>query len=121
LESNQFSTWHGMDRAEIDWHPTIDEDRCVGCGLCVVTCGEKRNVFGYDHEKRKAVVMFPNNCMVGCINCMVGCINCMVGCLWNAISFPDTETVKSLTRDLPEEALAKELVQKLERNPELVV
>jgi Fe-S-cluster-containing dehydrogenase component len=114
LESNQFSTWHGMDRAEIDWHPTIDEDRCVGCGLCVVTCGEKRNVFGYDEEKRRAVVMFPNNCMVGCINCMVGC-------LWNAISFPDTETVKSMTRDLPEEALAKELAQKLKRNPELAV
>ncbi|MBI2937589.1 MAG: 4Fe-4S binding protein [Thaumarchaeota archaeon] len=106
--------WHGMDRSEINWHPVIDENKCTGCGLCVVTCGEKRNVFGYDKQRRKAVVMFPDNCMVGCINCMVGC-------LWNAISFPDEQTIKNMARSLPKEALAKELAQKIEKNPELVM
>ncbi len=66
-----FAIWHGMERKNIDWHPTVDESKCTGCGLCVVTCGEKRNVFGYDLERSKSVVMFPENCMVGCNNCGV--------------------------------------------------
>ena len=80
--SNPFSMWHGIERSEIDWHPTIDEKKCTVSGLCVVTCGEKRNVFGYGRAARRGAVMFPDNCMVGCINCIVGC-------LWNVISFPE--------------------------------
>lgn len=44
-------------------------DKCNSCDLCVVTCGEKRNMFGFDKQRRKVVVMFLSNCMVGCINC----------------------------------------------------
>lgn len=112
-DKNPFSTWHGIKRSEIDWHPTVDEKKCTGCGLCVVTCGEKRNVFGFDRESRKAVVMSPKNCMVGCINCMVGC-------LWNAISFPNEQPVKDMTRSLTKETLEKELHEKISMNPELV-
>ena len=39
--SNPFSIWHGIERSEIDRHLTIDEKKCTGSGLCVVTCGEK--------------------------------------------------------------------------------
>lgn len=112
--TNPFSKWHGLDRGRIEWHPTIDEKRCTGCGLCVVTCGEKRNVFGYDRERRKAVVLTPNNCMVGCVNCMVGC-------LWNAISFPEPESVRALAKSLAPTALDRELEQKLSENPGLGV
>jgi len=88
--NNEFSKWHGMKRKDIIWYPKIDENKCTGCGLCVVTCSEKRNVFGYDPEKRKAVVLFPNNCMVGCNNCQIACI-------WNAISFLDFSMVKNMS------------------------
>lgn len=82
--------------------------------MCVVTCGEKRNVWGYDRSHRKAVVLAPENCMVGCINCMVGC-------LWGAITFPDEKTVKELVHSLPPSRIAEELRSKLENNPSLVV
>jgi NAD-dependent dihydropyrimidine dehydrogenase PreA subunit len=110
---NPFSIWHGIKRSEIGWNPTIDEKKCTGCGLCIVTCSEKRNVFGFDKERRKAVVMLPENCMVGCINCMVGC-------LWNAISFPNEQPVKDMVRSLTKEMLEKELNDKISMNPELV-
>jgi len=89
----EFSNWHGMERKDILWYPTIDDNKCNGCGLCVVTCSEKRNVFGYDPDKKKAVVLFPNNCMVGCNNCQVAC-------MWNAISFPDFSQVKNMSKDV---------------------
>lgn len=110
-----FSNWHGINRKAINWHPTIDENKCVGCGLCVVTCSEKRNVFGYDEEKMKAVVLNPDNCMVGCNNCQVAC-------LWDAISFPDTSQVKSLAKSLVDEGQAKkELQARLLKNPSLSI
>ena len=110
---NPFATWHGMDRKSINWHPTIDENRCTGCGLCVVTCGEKRNVFGYDSDKGKAVVMFPDNCMVGCNNCQVAC-------LFNAITFPDKSYLKSVLESIPRERMQKELQKKINDNPSLL-
>ncbi|BBE42202.1 Ferredoxin [Conexivisphaera calida] len=91
----------------MDWHPTIDESRCVGCGLCVVICSEKRNVFGFDLKNRKAVVISPNNCMVGCDNCRVAC-------LWNAISFPDPSQIRELVKSLVSDgAIREELEEKL--------
>ncbi|MGQ9675481.1 MAG: 4Fe-4S binding protein, partial [Chloroflexota bacterium] len=44
-----------MPREEIDWHPAVDEDLCIGCGLCVTSCG--RAVFAYDYEREKPVVV----------------------------------------------------------------
>ncbi|MEM3543215.1 MAG: metalloregulator ArsR/SmtB family transcription factor [archaeon] len=81
--------WKGIDREEINWHPTIDESKCMGCGMCVTSCG--RNVFDYDTNKKKAIVARPNNCMVGCTSCEVWCI-------FNAISFPDKRYVKDLIK-----------------------
>lgn len=110
-----FAKWHGIDRSTIAWGPIIDPNRCTGCGLCVVTCGEQRNVFGFDPDKKKAVVLFQDHCMVGCNNCQVGC-------LWDAISFPkDAQYVKELSRTIPEEQIKKELGAKLEANPDLVI
>ncbi|MGC8515699.1 MAG: 4Fe-4S dicluster domain-containing protein [Thermoplasmata archaeon] len=110
---NPLAIWHGMDRKGINWHPTIDEDKCTGCSLCVVTCGEKRNVFGYDSDNRKAVVMFPDNCMVGCNNCGVAC-------LFNAITFPDILYLKSVLESIPRVQIEKELQKKINDNPSLL-
>jgi len=108
--SSNFAIWHGINRKEIQWYPTIDPKKCVGCGLCVVTCSEKRNVFGYDLKKRKAVVLYP-------YNCMVGCNNCQVACQWNAISFPDFSQLKSIVKPLIDSGrIAEELKSKLNKN-----
>jgi len=76
-------------------------------GLCVVTCSEKRNVFGFDEKEKKAVVLNPDNCMAGCNNCQVAC-------LWNAISFPSVASVKDAVRKFMDEGhIKKELELKL--------
>ena len=63
----KFSKWHGIKREEIDWHPVIDESRCVGCGMCATTCG--RGVYKFDFDNKKSKVVNPNNCLVGCQTC----------------------------------------------------
>ncbi len=113
---SDLSKWHGIERAAIEWGgPAIDEDKCVGCGLCVVQCSERRNVFGYDETKRKAIVLYPNNCMVGCNNCQVAC-------LWDAITFPSPSELKKPARDLVDSGVVRrELEERLRRNPNLVM
>jgi len=63
----KFAKFHGIDRDKINWHPTIDESKCIGCGLCATTCG--RGVYKFDYENRKSKVANPNNCMVACQTC----------------------------------------------------
>jgi NAD-dependent dihydropyrimidine dehydrogenase PreA subunit len=94
-------------------HPTIDENKCTGCGLCVETCGDKRNVFGYDPDKRKALLLFPDNCMVGCSSCQVAC-------LFNTITFPDKSYLKSVLESIPRERMQKELQKKINDNRSLL-
>lgn len=86
----QFAFWHGIPREEIPWYPTIDEDKCIGCKLCYVTCG--RNVFSFDSERNKAVVYKPYNCMVGCSTCATVCPT-------GAILFPSREIVQKIEKE----------------------
>ena len=102
----KFAYWHGIDRTKIPWYPTIDEDRCIGCKLCFVSCG--RNVFDFDEKRKKAVVAKPYNCMVGCSTCATICPS-------QAISFPDKEIVHKIERE--EKILAK--IQKKAREKKL--
>ena len=78
-----FDTWCGIDRKTIQWNPVVDESKCVGCGLCVTTCG--RGVYRYDFENSKSKVVEPSHCMVACNTCAN---LCPVG----AISFTESET-----------------------------
>jgi Fe-S-cluster-containing dehydrogenase component len=103
--TSSFEYWHGKPRSDIDWQPYIDTKKCTGCGMCVVTCSEKRNVFGYDLKEKKAVILYPENCMVGCNNCQVGC-------LWDAITFPDIKSVKDVSKDIQENKVFKEELEK---------
>ena len=67
IEDKKFSEWHGVPRDKIKWNPVVDETKCVGCGMCVTSCG--RGVYKYDYEKRKSKVANPNHCLVGCQTC----------------------------------------------------
>jgi NAD-dependent dihydropyrimidine dehydrogenase PreA subunit len=80
-------SWWGVDRKEIEWYPTIDHDKCAGCGLCFVTCG--RRVFDFDTQLSKPVVKYKYNCLVGCQTCANLCPT-------NAITFPEVPMMKKL-------------------------
>jgi len=99
--------WHGIPREEIPWHPTVDEDACIGCGTCVVGCS--RLVYRFDFERKKAVVADP-------LNCMVGCRTCASTCPANAISFPSADIVLAL-EERPEvrHAIEDELLARREQ------
>lgn len=81
--------WHGVPREEIDWHPRVDDDVCMGCGLCVTTCG--RGVYLYDYEREKPLVAEP-------LHCMVGCVTCANICPEGAITFPPLQQLHKLIR-----------------------
>ena len=84
-----FSQWKGADRGKIDWHPIIDKEKCVGCGMCATTCG--RGVFDYEWEGKKSVVARPTQCLVGCTSCRLWCV-------FDAIRFPDAQVVRDFIK-----------------------
>jgi MinD superfamily P-loop ATPase len=83
------STWRGLPRETIVWHPTVIAESCNGCGLCVTTCG--KNVFSFDYEVNKPVVAAPQACMVGCTTCAVLCPQ-------DALEFPSVGYVRQIVR-----------------------
>ncbi len=74
--------WRGIPRKEILWCPTIDIEKCGGCGACVEFC--KYDVLEINESNGKARVKNP-------YNCPVGCQACASLCPVNAISFPDED------------------------------
>ena len=86
--SEKKPAWHGIPREEIPWFPVVDEEACIGCQLCYVTCG--RAVY----EMREALA-HPADPM----NCAVGCATCANICPTSAISFPKLDVVWKLERE----------------------
>ena len=74
----------GYPREKIQWYPTIDDNKCVKCGMCM-NCGGKV----YKWSKDGPVVDKPYNCVVGCTTCATLCQG-------NAISFPDKKALREL-------------------------
>lgn len=101
----KFAYWKGIPREEIDWNPSIDPDKCVGCGMCVTSCG--RNVFDYDFESNRPEVARP-------LQCMVGCTSCETWCVYGAISFPDKDYIRRLIRERGVLARAKQELKSLQ-------
>ena len=101
---------HGIPREKIDWHPIVDESKCIGCGMCVTGCGRK--VYGFNYEKKKPVVLRPNNCMVACVTCANTCLK-------DAISFPPVADVRELMNK--ERLIAKAMEELKELMEELKI
>jgi len=74
----------GYPREKIDWFPTIDQEKCVQCGMCM-NCG--RSVYGWTEDC--PVVARPYQCIVGCSTCANLCVG-------HAISFPDVKSVRDV-------------------------
>ncbi len=77
----------GVSRKDIDWGPTIDAKKCVGCGVCL-NCG--KNVFEWEEEK--SVVARRDDCVVGCMTCANLCQG-------RCISFPPLEDLHRFYKD----------------------
>jgi len=74
----------GYPREKVEWYPTIDESKCVSCGMCM-NCGKK--VYEWVDSKPKVVKPY---------DCVVGCTTCANLCLGNAISFQNIKTIREL-------------------------
>jgi MinD superfamily P-loop ATPase len=77
----------GYPREQIDWHPTIDPEKCVKCGMCM-NCGKAV----YDWTKDGPIATRPHACIVGCSTCANLCMG-------KAIHFPDIEAVREIYRE----------------------
>lgn len=78
----------GVEREKIPWFPSVDEEKCTGCGKCFEFC--PHNVYEL-HEKSR--VKNPYNCVVGCSTCKGLCPQ-------EAISFPDIQDVREFVKRL---------------------
>lgn len=87
--ANNNGAWHGIPREQIDWHPSVIADRCIGCGLCATSCG--RGVYAFDYEANKPVVVAPQMCMVGCTTCATICTQ-------DALEFPSQGYIRQVIR-----------------------
>lgn len=81
------ATWQGIPREEIPWFPTIEEDLCNGCRVCLEFC--PYSVFEWDDETETVTVADPYNCYVGCSTCASKCKP-------GAIVFPPREMLRGL-------------------------
>lgn len=81
---SKYTPWVGdLDRSKINWGPTLDAAKCIGCGMCM-HCGAKV----YDWVNKKPKVARYDKCMTGCRTCMNLCPT-------NAITFPPLADVKT--------------------------
>ncbi len=77
----------GYPREQVNWHPTIDAERCVRCGMCM-NCGKQV----FEWTEKGPVVARPNDCVVGCTTCAT---LCRARCT----SFPDPEELRKVYQE----------------------
>jgi len=81
------NTWFGIPRNQIDWFPTIDYEKCIGCMACVKKCSHGV----YAEKDGWPDVIKPKNCIVGCIGCEPVCPQ-------HAISHPPKSYLEKISR-----------------------
>ena len=96
----------GYPREKVDWFPTIDQEKCVKCGMCM-NCG--KDVYDWTNEGAKVARPY---------NCVVGCQSCANLCLGNAITFPDVASVRQLYK---KEGIWAKVKKQLEQEGKLAV
>jgi len=87
MTEHDTQTYVGIPRSEIAWFPSVNLERCNGCGDCVRHC--KHDVFTV--VSGKPVVAKPENCVVGCKAC--GWV-CAVG----AIKHPSKDELRKMLK-----------------------
>ncbi len=88
-KTTSHGTWQGVPREEVPWFPTIMEELCDGCKICLNFCSF--GVYEYDEKTSKVKVTHP-------FNCQVGCSICALKCKPKAISFPPLSILESFRK-----------------------
>jgi NAD-dependent dihydropyrimidine dehydrogenase PreA subunit len=88
-KTKSHGTWQGVPREEVPWFPTIMEELCDGCKVCLGFCSF--GVYEYDENTNKVKVTHP-------FNCQVGCSICALKCKLKAISFPPLAILESFRK-----------------------
>jgi NAD-dependent dihydropyrimidine dehydrogenase PreA subunit len=70
-KTKNLGTWQGIPREGVPWFPTIMEELCDGCRICLDFCSF--GVFGYDETTDQVKVANPYYCEVGCSICAAKC------------------------------------------------
>ena len=86
-----YETWRGYPREQIPWYPTIDEDLCNGCGLCLKLC-----TLGALQPTQNGKVRVADP-----FACVVGCTSCANVCRPGAIIFPSRSILDAYTHKSP--------------------
>ena len=73
-----YGTWRGYPREAIPWFPTVNEDLCNGCSVCLKLCSTHCLA---PTEDGKVWVTEP-------MACVIGCSSCANVCKPKAITFP---------------------------------
>jgi len=89
-------TWHGIPRNKIPWYPTIDYEKCFGCGKCVEYCKLRTYVSEEKDGKKRPVVRNPNNCVVLCSGCDA---ICPAGAIKHQSKRQTREVIKNLRKN----------------------
>jgi NAD-dependent dihydropyrimidine dehydrogenase PreA subunit len=90
-ETHDYKNYLGIPRNFIPWYPSVDQNLCTGCGLCVEHC--KHAVYKPDPDANTVVVVNPYHCEVYCESCRFRCES-------GAISFPKKDDVKEVFKRL---------------------
>ena len=88
-KTKNLGTWQGIPREEVPWFPTIREELCDGCSICLDFCSF--GVYEYDEKTDKVRVANP-------FNCEVGCSICAAKCRPKAIAFPPLQILDSFRK-----------------------
>jgi NAD-dependent dihydropyrimidine dehydrogenase PreA subunit len=88
-KAKNLGTWQGVPREEVPWFPTIMEELCNGCKICLNFCSF--GVYEYEEKTNKVKVANP-------FYCEVGCSICAVKCKPKAISFPPLVILESFRK-----------------------
>jgi len=70
-KKKNLKSWQGIPREEIPWFPSIIEDLCDSCKVCLKFCSF--GVYEYDEKTNKVKVVNPFYCEVGCSICALKC------------------------------------------------
>lgn len=89
-------TYRGIPRNKIPWYPSVDYEKCIGCGKCVEYCTLEAYEWEEKDEKKRPVVKNPYNCVVLCTGCQP---ECPVG----AITHPSKEETIKIIKKLSKE------------------
>ncbi len=80
-----YGTWRGYPRETIPWFPTVNDELCNGCSVCLKLCSAHCLA---PIEDGKVWVADP-------FACIVGCSSCMQVCKPQAITFPPRVTLEA--------------------------